>query len=31
MYIGSDNAYPCYNEEHGAWVEDNEGAVKEKQ
>lgn len=22
MYVGSDNAYPCYNEEHGIWVED---------
>lgn len=22
MYVGSDNAYPCYNEEHGVWVED---------
>jgi hypothetical protein len=21
LYIGSDNAYPCYNEEHGVWVE----------
>jgi hypothetical protein len=21
LYIGSDNAYPCYNEEHGIWVE----------
>jgi phosphatidylserine/phosphatidylglycerophosphate/cardiolipin synthase-like enzyme len=20
MYIGSDNAYPSYNEEHGVWV-----------
>jgi hypothetical protein len=20
MYVGSDNAYPCYNEEHGVWV-----------
>ncbi|KAJ9654562.1 hypothetical protein H2201_008983 [Coniosporium apollinis] len=23
MYVGSDNAYPCYNEEHGVWVEDD--------
>jgi hypothetical protein len=22
MYVGSDNLYPCYNEEHGVWVED---------
>ena len=22
MYVGSDNAYPCYNEEHGVWVDD---------
>ena len=22
MYVGSDNMYPCYNEEHGVWVED---------
>lgn len=22
LYIGSDNAYPSYNEEHGAWIED---------
>jgi phosphatidylserine/phosphatidylglycerophosphate/cardiolipin synthase-like enzyme len=22
MYVGSDNAYPCYNEEHGIWVEE---------
>ena len=22
MYIGSDNAYPSYNEEHGIWVDD---------
>jgi hypothetical protein len=22
LYVGSDNAYPCYNEEHGAWIED---------
>jgi hypothetical protein len=22
MYVGSDNLYPCYNEEHGIWVED---------
>lgn len=22
MYVGSDNAYPCYNEEHGVWIED---------
>lgn len=22
LYVGSDNAYPCYNEEHGIWVED---------
>ena len=26
MYVGSDNAYPCYNEEHGIWVE-NEATV----
>ena len=24
MYLGSDNAYPCYNEEHGFWVEDKD-------
>jgi len=23
MYVGSDNLYPCYNEEHGIWVEDD--------
>ena len=22
MYVGSDNAYPNYNEEHGIWIED---------
>lgn len=22
MYVGSDNAYPSYNEEHGVWVDD---------
>lgn len=22
MYVGSDNAYPSYNEEHGVWIED---------
>ena len=22
LYIGSDNAYPSYNEEHGVWIED---------
>lgn len=22
MYVGSDNAYPNYNEEHGVWIED---------
>jgi hypothetical protein len=22
LYAGSDNAYPCYNEEHGVWIED---------
>lgn len=22
LYIGSDNAYPHYNEEHGCWVEE---------
>ena len=22
MYVGSDNAYPSYNEEHGVWFED---------
>jgi hypothetical protein len=22
LYVGSDNAYPSYNEEHGAWIED---------
>lgn len=21
MYVGSDNAYPCYNQEHGVWIE----------
>ena len=21
MYVGSDNAYPSYNEEHGVWIE----------
>jgi hypothetical protein len=25
MYVGSDNLYPCYNEEHGVWVEDEAG------
>ena len=24
MYVGSDNAYPCYNEEHGVWIEDKD-------
>lgn len=24
MYIGSDNAYPSYNQEHGIWVDDKE-------
>jgi hypothetical protein len=24
MYVGSDNAYPSYNEEHGVWIEDGE-------
>lgn len=28
MYVGSDNAYPSYNEEHGIWHED-ETAIKE--
>lgn len=28
MYIGSDNAYPCYNEEHGVWVEDEQRVGK---
>jgi hypothetical protein len=23
MYVGSDNAYPCYNEEHGVWMGDS--------
>jgi phosphatidylserine/phosphatidylglycerophosphate/cardiolipin synthase-like enzyme len=27
MYVGSDNTYPCYNEEHGIWIED-EAAVQ---
>ena len=27
LYIGSDNAYPSYNQEHGMWVE-NTDAVK---
>jgi hypothetical protein len=22
MYVGCDNAYPCYNEEHRVWTED---------
>ena len=22
LYIGSDNAYPEYNEQHGCWLED---------
>ena len=22
LYVGSDNAYPSFNEEHGAWIED---------
>ena len=22
LYIGSDNAYPSYNEEHGVWIKD---------
>jgi len=22
LYVGSDNAYPSYNEEHGVWIED---------
>ncbi|KAK0616637.1 hypothetical protein B0T14DRAFT_482960 [Immersiella caudata] len=22
LYVGSDNLYPCYNEEHGIWVDD---------
>ena len=21
MYVGSDNAYPSYNEEHGVWID----------
>jgi hypothetical protein len=21
LYVGSDNTYPCHNEEHGVWVE----------
>ena len=28
MYVGSDNAYPNYNEEHGVWIEDK-GAIGE--
>jgi phosphatidylserine/phosphatidylglycerophosphate/cardiolipin synthase-like enzyme len=24
MYIGSDNYYPSYNEEHGIWLEDSD-------
>lgn len=27
MYVGSDNAYPCYNEEHGVWI-DHEDTIK---
>ena len=23
LYVGSDNAYPAYNEEHGVWVDDD--------
>jgi hypothetical protein len=22
LYVGSDNLYPCYNEEHGVWIDD---------
>lgn len=24
MYVGSDNYYPSYNEEHGIWLDDEE-------
>jgi len=24
MYVGSDNAYPGYNEEHGVWIDDQQ-------
>jgi phosphatidylserine/phosphatidylglycerophosphate/cardiolipin synthase-like enzyme len=24
LYIGSDNAYPSYNEEHGVWIDDKD-------
>jgi hypothetical protein len=24
LYVGSDNAYPNYNEEHGIWIEDKD-------
>jgi len=32
MYIGSDNMYPSYNEEHGIWIDDKDaiGAWKQK-
>ncbi|HKP74057.1 MAG TPA: hypothetical protein VJT67_00880 [Longimicrobiaceae bacterium] len=26
-YVGSDNAYPCYNQEHGLWVDDPAGVT----
>lgn len=28
MYVGSDNAYPHYNEEHGVWIDDQD-TIKE--
>jgi phosphatidylserine/phosphatidylglycerophosphate/cardiolipin synthase-like enzyme len=30
MYVGSDNAYPQYNDQHGIWIEEqnNVGAWK---
>lgn len=28
MYVGSDNYYPSYNEEHGIWVDDPEAVTK---
>jgi phosphatidylserine/phosphatidylglycerophosphate/cardiolipin synthase-like enzyme len=27
MYVGSDNAYPSYNEEHGVWI-DHQDTIK---
>ena len=28
MYVGSDNIYPSYNEEHGVWIEDQKTISK---